>query len=111
MEELALKIRTEIDEICIGYLFYRQMDVIEKTIHLTTEIQNFLGLFLQGNVFGMENEDYMALSDYVSGVAEDYVEAVKQEDAVLMVDTLEHGVRELLDIYLGPTEESDDGDI
>ena len=36
----------------------------------------------------------------MTGVLEDYVEAAKHQDMVYMMDTLDYGLRELLDIYM-----------
>ncbi|WP_168356466.1 hypothetical protein [Petralouisia muris] len=36
---------------------------------------------------------------YVIQTLEDYIEAAEQEDTVLMLDTLDYGLRELVDIY------------
>lgn len=111
MKELAKEIHEKMTRICIEYLFFKQTNVIEKVIPLTGDIWQFLDVFSRGNVFGMEDEDYRNLLNYVSGVAADYVEAIGQRDAVLMVDTLDNGLRELLKIYLEPVEAKDDGDI
>ncbi len=39
------------------------------------------------------------LCGYVIQTLEDYIEAAEQEDTVLMLDTLDYGLRELVDIY------------
>ena len=107
MEELAKEINEKMTRICIEYLFLKQTDVITKVLPLTEDIQSFLNVFLQGNVFGIEEEDYEQLLSYAFRVAEDYVEAISQKDAVLMIDTLDYGLRELLNIYLAPVEDKD----
>lgn len=107
MEELAKKISREINDICVGYLYLKQTDVIEKILPLTKDIQEFLASFLRGNLFGIKEEDYRELFSYATEVAADYVEAVGQRDMVLMVDTLDYGLRELLNIYAPLAEEED----
>lgn len=100
MEELAKKLITEIDIICAGYHYYRQVNVIEKVIKLQSEIQQFITFFLQGNIFGMEEQEYSEFCQYVLLVLKDYAEAMVQKDMVLMVDTLDYGLRELVMLYV-----------
>ena len=99
MEELANKIRIDIDNICGKYHYYKDENVLTKSQGLNKEIQHFCSYFLQGNVFGMDEQEYQELQQYVVQVLEDYIEAVKQQDMVLMLDVLDYGLRELLDIF------------
>lgn len=99
MEEMAKKLRREVDIICAGYHFYRQEDAVGAALKFAEEIKVFCGHFLQGNVFGMEEDDYVNLLRFAAGVLKDYLEAAGEHDNVLMVDTLDYGLRELLDIY------------
>lgn len=100
MEELAKRLRQKINQICGGYHYYKDENVIENARKLSGEIQEFCGFFLQGNLFGMEEEEYVELQNYVVQVLKDYVEALEREDLVFMLDTLDYGLRELLDIYI-----------
>ena len=107
MEEMAKKLLEQINDICIDYLFLKETNVVEKAIKLTDDIRTFTATFLQGNVFGMADEEYENLKQYVIGVLEDYMEAVKQDDMVLMIDTLDYGLRELLKIYIDEDAEEE----
>lgn len=53
----------------------------------------------------MEDAEYMDFQTYILGVLEDYMEAIWQQDMVYMLDTLDYGLRELLDIYIGKEPE------
>lgn len=109
MEELALQIRNRIDNICGGFHYYKDENVLNRSQKLAGDIQQFCGFFLQGNIFGMEETEYQQLQQYVIGVLEDYMEAVRQQDMVYMLDTLDYGLRELLNIYIEDgAEEGDD---
>lgn len=105
MEELARDLNKKITDICAGYLFFKQTDVIEKVRPLTEDIQRFLNGFIQGDMAGMGEGERTAILGYAAGVAQDYVEAMEQKDMVLMVDTLDYGLRELLQIYAPSMEE------
>lgn len=100
MKELAKGLRQKIDQICGGYHYYKDENVIENARKLSGEIQEFCGFFLQGNMFEMEEEEYTELQNYVVQILKDYIEALEQEDLVFMLDTLDYGLRELLDIYI-----------
>ena len=108
MEALAKKLRKEIDMICIGFHYYKKVDVIEKAVKLAEDIQVYTATFLQGNVFGMEQDEYVGLQNYVMQVLEDYIEAIHHRDMVLMLDTLDYGLRELLMIYIDVAEDTDE---
>lgn len=100
MEELAKKLNIKIDNICGGFHYYKDRNVLGKSRELAGEIQQFCSYFLQGNVFGMEEGEYGKFQRYVVQVLEDYIEALKQQDTVYMLDTLDYGLRELLNIYI-----------
>lgn len=100
MEDLAEKISRKIDNICGRYHYYKDGHVLDKSLELSGEIQRFCSYFLQGNIFGMEESEHRKLEQYVIQVLEDYIEAVKQQDLVYMLDTLDYGLRELLNIYI-----------
>lgn len=104
MEALAKEINQEIDNICGGYHCYKDENVLNRAGKLAAAIQQFCSGFLQGNLFGMEEEEYLGLQRYVIQVLEDYMEAIKQQDMVYMLDTLDYGLRELLNIYIDTEE-------
>ena len=99
MEEMSKEIRTIIDTICGGFYIYKDEEVIGKARKAAGKIQEDCKYFLQGNIFGMEEEGYRELYRYVVHVLGDFVEAAEQEDTVLMLDTLDYGLREIIDIY------------
>lgn len=100
MEKLAKTISNKIDNICGGYHYYKDENVLERSRELAGEIQQFCGFFLQGNIFGMEDLEYQNLQQFVIEVLEDYMEALKQQDFIYMLDTLDYGLRELLNLYI-----------
>lgn len=99
MKEKAGQLWVVIDTICGGYYIYKDDKVIEKARQAAGQVREYCEVFLRGNAFGMEEEDYLELCGYVVQVLSDFVEALEQEDAVLMLDTLDYGLRELVDLY------------
>lgn len=108
MEELAFELKRGIDVICVTYYFKKEEDVIEKALVLAERIQRFCGGFLQGNIYGADDEEYEELKNYVLAVLEDYLSAAEHRDTVYMVDTLDHGLRYLTDLYTEDAKEPDD---
>lgn len=100
MEELARRLSNQIDSICEGYHYYKDENVMRPSLELAQDIRLFCSYFLQGNIFGMEEKEYTEFERYVVQVLEDYMEAVKQQDMFYMLDTLDFGLRELLNIYI-----------
>lgn len=100
METLAKELRRDIDLICIGYHYDRQTNVVEKGKALSKKIEELVSVFLKGNIFDMEEEEYIGLQNYVLQVLRDYTQALEQRDMVLMIDTLDYGVRELLMVFI-----------
>ncbi|MBR5565682.1 MAG: hypothetical protein IKW08_05885 [Roseburia sp.] len=104
MEVLALELRKKIDTICVGYHYYKDKKVLEHAEEAASLIQQYCEFFLQGNIFGMEEDEYASLQRFVIDVLSDYLEALQQRDMVLMLDTLDYGLRELINIYIEDAE-------
>lgn len=105
MEELARELIQGIDTVCEGYHFYKDEEIVmEKTVEFVPKIQQFCSCFLQGDMFGIEKEEYIKLQYYVVEILRDYTEALEQRDIVYILDTLDYGLRELLNIYKNAEE-------
>lgn len=65
METLAKELRDKINQICVGYHYANQSNVVEQGRKLAEEIQQFASGFLQGNIYGMDEEEYIGLQNYV----------------------------------------------
>lgn len=109
MKALAAELRGEIDGICIGYHYFKNENIIEKAKEMIPAIQKFCTGFLQGNLYGISEEEYHNLQVFVIDVLKDYVEAIEQADVVWLIDTLDYGLRELIELYIDEdAEESED---
>lgn len=98
MEELAKELLQQINDICIGYHYFRQTDTVDRGMELTEGIQQFASVLLESNICDTQREQ-IDFQNYILQVLKDYTEAVVQKDAVLMVDTLDYGLRGILDIF------------
>ena len=103
MRALAAELREKIDGICIEYHYFKNENVIEKAKEIIPTG------FLQGNSYGISEEEYQNLQVFVIDVLKDYVAAIEQEDVVWIIDTLDYGLRELIELYIDDdAEESED---
>jgi hypothetical protein len=102
---MANELIEKIDQICVGYYFFRNSDGVERAKDLSGEIQTYLGQLLRLTE-GDTSEEGDILRHYIAEVVEDYMSAIDQRDLVLMIDTLEYGLRELLQLSTGEAEES-----
>ena len=105
MEVLAKNLADKSGIICINYYFLHKFDAVTEGEKLAGQIQQFASAMIQGISEGEQTEESRGLQDYILHVLNDYMEAVRQRDLVLMIDTLDFGLRELLDIFI--TEEND----
>lgn len=110
MEQLARELKRGIDIICGMYHYQKDESVLLKAKVLAERMQEFCSSFLQGNIYGMEEEEYQSLYNYVLMVLEDYLEALKQQDMVYMLDTLDYGLRELVDIFIEENEDAEEAE-
>ena len=106
MEELARIIIDNINKICIDFYYFRKENIMKVGMDILPNIQK---IFEQINLFANENpqdKDIVGMQNFALNVIKDLLSAIENEDKVLLVDTLDFGVRELMNIFI--EEGSDD---
>ncbi len=86
--------------ISIDYLIYQKRDNIEQSKKIIPQIQKFVLWFLEENRYGIEAELYQGLSQNLVNILADILEALEQEDMVLMHDALTYGLLEYLELIV-----------
>ena len=106
IQELFCQIR----DITAKYLIYQDRKIVELTRKCLPEINEFAKWFLEGNQFGIEEELYQGLSENLLYILQDVMEAIGQEDMVLLNDALAYGFIDYLKMFTDaePEEESND---
>ncbi len=104
MEELAKKLLDRINRLCIGFYYINENNIMKSAFELREDIEKLTGGLLAA--LGADEESQQ-LRDYTLQVLSDYVEAASQKDEVLMIDTLDYGLREIIGLYI---DEEDDAD-
>lgn len=100
MEEKIKLLYMNINYIGYCYTQYFGNDYVENAKKLIPQIEEFSSWFLSGNQFGIEEEIYQGLSQNLLVILDDIVQAVKEHDMVLMMDALENGVCEYLNLFV-----------
>ncbi len=107
MEELAKKTIANINEICLDFYYFRKENVMERGVALLDNVQE---VFKQINILATENpndKEVLNIENYAINVLNDLVEAIERKDQVLLVDTLDYGVRDLMKIFVDEREEDE----
>ncbi len=110
MKEKIESLYQKVVGISAAYLIYQERKTIDLTKKIIPQIQEFVLWFLEGNKFGIEDELYQGMSRNLLVILEDILEALKQEDRVLLQDALAHGLMGYLELFIEKEqgEEEDD---
>lgn len=94
--------------VSVEYLTGINRNNIKKIKDLIPQIQQFAIWFLAGNRFGVEQEEYQELSSNLLQILKDIVEALEQEDYVLLHDAIGYGLLEYLKLFMEREDKLDD---
>ncbi len=97
-------------QISYGYLIEQKRDNIEKVKKIIPQIQEFVLWFLDGNRFGIEEELYQGMQNYLLQVLKDITSAIAQEDRVLLHDAVAYGLMEYLKMLIDSRQEGMEDD-
>ena len=86
----------------IGYYASKNNDIhyIDKAKELFPQIQKFSDWFLKENIFGIDEDFYQKMKINLVNILKDCMTAIEQNDRVLMLDALEYGISEYLQLFL-----------
>ena len=100
MEEKITSLYERINRIGFQSMHYKDGRYLERARKLLPEVEGFASWFLGGDGFGLDRGTYGALCQNLLGILQDCMEALGQEDRVLMMDALEQGVSGYLEMFL-----------
>lgn len=98
MEELVDNLLYKINLLCMKH-HYKKMNIMEEGREMAGDVEKFSKLLLQWISTNANNKEGQELQGYILEVLNDYMNAVHDHDVVLLVDTLDYGLRELLNIF------------
>ena len=112
MEESIQVLFHKLRDTGISFLIYQERDIVEQVKKIIPEIQEFVLWFLEGNRCGIEEELYQDMSSNLLFILEDILEALKQNDTVLLYDATANGLLDYLQLFVNlEQEEEADGDL
>ena len=100
MEGLAKELIKKINRVSVDFYYFRDQTVVEKGKSLLPDIQHFASNVLQMLEGEGDAEEYIQLKNYILQVLNDYMEAIDHRDMVLIIDTLDVGLREVLNLFV-----------
>lgn len=107
MEEMILKLYKELGRIEEDFLDYQKRKDLVPIQKCLERIQKFAVWFMEENRLEEETFVWEELNRCLLGVLQDIVQAIDEQDYVLMHDAITYGLMEYLEIFLPVlTEES-----
>lgn len=110
MEEKIQVLFHKLRDIGISFLIYQERNITEQVKKIIPEIQEFVLWFLEENRFGIEEELYQDMSSNLLHILEDILEALKQNDTVLLYDAVENGLLDYLRLFVDSEQEGEADD-
>lgn len=95
----------EIYAACIQFAVYKEKNIVEKVQHFFPLLNDFVTVFMGGNEFGIEEEDYQLLRQLLIDILKDIALGIENRDRVLLEDTVEYGLKEFIEIFITDEEE------
>ena len=101
MDERALiKLKEDIVRTNIDHLLFGKNNNIEKVKEYLPQIQEFVGWFLQGNIWGIEEDLYQNMQLDIINILNDCVTAIKEDDHVLLQDAVGYGLLGYVELFV-----------
>lgn len=112
MDDKIKSLFQSVYQMSFRYLIEQKRDIVVQVKEIIPQIQEFVLWFLEGNRFGIEDELYQEMQNYVLQVLSDIMDAITQNDRVLLHDAIAYGLMEFLRIFIDSAqEEIEDGHI
>lgn len=99
MNEKIKYLKSKLNFIGMVYLQTQRVGNIEAVMEYMPQISEFVNWFVSGNIFGIEDNLYQALSDNLLDIVNDIMNAYKNKDRVLMHDAVQYGLIEYLNMF------------
>lgn len=96
IEELYKKIYSA----CVQFAVYHKKNIIENVHELLPLLDDFVNEFFDGNIFGLEEEDYQLLKQLLLDILNDITMGLEQRDRILLEDTVEYGLKEFIELFI-----------
>lgn len=110
MEEKIQVLFDDLRHISAFYLIYRKRESLNAMKEKIPQIQEFVLWFLEEDKLGFGSRLYQEMCNNMLQILADILDAMEQDDAVLLHDAAAYGLMEYLKLFVipGREEEADD---
>ena len=108
MEKEIKILYVNLHAVSVEYLTGINRNNIKIIRELMPEIQKFASYFLDDSQFAADPEVFWELSEDFVQILKDIVEALEQEDHVLLHDSIAYGLLDYLKLFMEQEEQADD---
>ena len=108
MEELILRLRNKIEEICEIYCDFNKSDLTDQIMFLLDDINKFSTWFIGTQDLGIDAEEKKAYNEDMLGILNDIMKAFEHRDSALMYDAIYCGLMDYLNLFDIEEEQADE---
>ena len=87
------------------YLSSHRIGNVEAVKEDLPQITEFVNWFIKENIFGIDNSLYLSLCNNLMDIVKDIMQAIENNDRVLMHDAIQYGLLEYLGMFVGEDAE------
>lgn len=107
MEEMILELYHELEKIEEDFLDYQKRKDLLPLQKCLSRIQEFAVWFMEENRLEEDTMVWKQLNGRLLGILQDIVQAIEEQDYVLMHDAITYGLMDYLEIFLPVFAEED----
>ncbi len=107
MEEMIPKLYNELEKIKEDFLDYQRRKDLLPVQKCLSQIQEFAVWFMEENRLEEDMIVWKGLNERLLEILQDIVQAIEQQDYVLMHDAITYGLMDYLEIFLPVSTEED----
>lgn len=94
----------DVFKMCIEFSVYQKNNVRKNVENILPMLGEFSEVILGEHGFGIDDEDYRYLHASWVGILEDIASGMKENDRILLEDTVEYGLKEFLELFFEEKE-------
>lgn len=99
-EKALLDLKKRVVQTNVEHLLLGKNNNIERVKEYLPQIQNFIEWFLQGNIWGIEEDLYQNMQLDIINILNDCVTAIKEDDHVLLQDAIGYGLLGYIELFV-----------
>lgn len=110
MEEIILRLRNKIEEICEIYCDLNKTDLTDQIKFFVDDINTFSTWFIGTQDLGIDSEEKRLYNEDMLGILNDIMTAFEHKDSALMYDAVYCGLMDYLNLFDFEEKQEEQGD-